>query len=54
MVEKVAMVHPDLPNTKDNPRIESKKGFEKVWSKRGWKLAPADQQPNAKTKKEKK
>ena len=46
MAEKVAMVHPDLPNTKDNPRIESKEGFEMVWKAKGWKLAPKADQPD--------
>jgi hypothetical protein len=49
-MEKVAMVHPDLPDTKDHPRIESKEGFEKVWKDRGWKLAPKADQPPEKEK----
>jgi hypothetical protein len=49
-MEKVAMVHEDLPNTKDNPRLESKEGFEKVWKSRGWKLAPKADQPSTKEK----
>jgi len=43
--EKVAMVHPDLDYTKDNPKIESKTAFEKVWKHQGWKLAPKGKQP---------
>lgn len=50
MAEKVAMVHPDLPETKDNPRIESKEGFEKAWKARGWKLALKADQPENKEK----
>jgi hypothetical protein len=49
MSEKVAMVHPNLPDTKENPRIESKEGFEKAWKARGWKLAPKGQ-PDKKEK----
>ena len=48
MTEKVAMVHPDLPETKENPRIESKEGFELAWKERGWKLAPKAEQPEEK------
>jgi len=50
MVEKVAMVHPDLPETKDNPRIESKEGFESAWKHQGWKLAPKTDQPDTEEK----
>jgi hypothetical protein len=49
-MEKVAMVHPDLPDTKENPRIETKEGFEKAWKASGWKLAPKTAQPETEEK----
>lgn len=46
MAEQVAMVHKDLPNTKETPVIVSKRSFEAGWKGRGWKLAPKADQPD--------
>lgn len=41
----VAMVHPDLENTKESPVVVSESSFETVWKAAGWKLAPKKDQP---------
>ena len=37
-MELVQMVHDDVPESKDNPPTVTRKAFDQVWSKNGWKL----------------
>jgi hypothetical protein len=44
MAEKVAMRHPDLKHTTDEPVLVTEAAF-KVWEKAGWQLAAKKHQP---------
>lgn len=40
-MEMIKMSHPDIPKTKDEPVVRSRRQFEAVWKDKGWKEVAA-------------